>query len=163
MKFAGSFNGIIILLLLVLAFIKSAKDAKKKNQTSGEETPSIGDELREVFREIMDSHRSKPIPVPPPAHPAEPSHTKPSYSMTPTPFKAEPMGQEFVSSISQVTDFEKESSLKGYIKSEEMTRMVADLTTSREPHPIIDDLMGENREEEFRKAIIYSEILTRKY
>lgn len=158
MEFTGSFNGILILLILVLAFIKSTKDAKKKQQAESGSTPSVGRELKDIFKEIMESHKTEQKPVMPPVKPPKPSHT-----MTSRPLKAEPMGAEFVSSLSLVTDFEKESSLKGYKEPDKMTRKVEDSTIIKEPHPIVEDLMGENRDDEFRKAIIYSEILTRKY
>lgn len=158
MEFAASFNGILILLFLVLAFIKSAKDAKKKGQSSNETKPNLGEELKEIFKEIMDGHKGDNAPARPPMPPQERTT-----QMTPPSFSAEQMGKEFVSSLSLVTDFEKESSLKGYYTTERMKRMVTDRTTDKESHPVLDDLMGENREEEFKKAIIYSEILTRKY
>ncbi len=158
MEFSASFNGILILLFLVLAFIKSAKDAKKKGQSSNESKPNLGEELKDIFREIMEGHKGDTPPMSPPVPPS-----KRTTQMSPPSFSAEQMGKEFVSSLSLVTDFEKESSLKGYYTAERMKRMVTDRTAEKEPHPLLDDLMGENREEEFRKAIIYSEILARKY
>ena len=158
MVFTASLNGVLILLLLVIAFIKSAKDAKKKNQTTNKDQPGLGEELKEIFKEIMEGNTGGKTPVIPPIHPTERTE-----QLTPPAFSAEQMGKEFVSSLSLVADFEKESSLKGYYTTERMKRTVTERSVGTEPHPMLEDLMGENREEEFQKAIIYSEILTRKY
>lgn len=139
--------GDIVYFLLMLGFLVFGifNDSKKKKKNINQSTPPLNPD---VFPDKT---------LPPPLRKVAKKAKKLVPVQTPPP----PKRVEFQSSMDLVTDFEGESSLKGTIFDYKMP--VKAEKSLYEPHPILNDLTGEDGSEEIRKAIIYSEILKRKY
>lgn len=76
--------------------------------------------------------------------------------------------REFQSSMSLVTDFEKESSLEGslFVNDEGMRAVFSEVKEEDKTyplHPLVVDLLEKDSKEELKRAIIYSEIFQRKF
>ncbi|MDO5524413.1 MAG: hypothetical protein Q4G48_10265, partial [Bacteroidia bacterium] len=135
---------------------------KKKKKMMDKSTPPLNPEtdgdLREVFREVFQN-REKPQPPPPAPQTANRKNqpARPAFS------SARSGRREFQSSMDLVTNFEGESSLKGAIFSSGLFENQQEMKRIETLHPILEQLRGETGQAEIRKAIIYSEILKRKY
>ncbi len=155
----------VVYLILMLAFIVFGifNDSKKKKNRSESSTPPLNDDakdIREVFQDLFEK-REQVAPPPVPKE-METSRKQPKRDKR---FKqnTDPM-QAFESSLSLVTDFEGESSLKGYkfaendlVSSQEVAKK------AHETHPILKSLTEGDKQQEIQKALIYSEIINRKY
>jgi hypothetical protein len=87
------------------------------------------------------------------------------------------VNKDYRSSLDLVTDFDKQSSLKGSIfvydadssfaqeaDSSDMYEEEATAVYKKDSvHPLVEDLMGDSGINELKKMVIYSEILQRKY
>lgn len=70
---------------------------------------------------------------------------------------------EFQSSLGLVTDFEGESSLKDSMFASERFDNRPEMEAGETVHPILEQLRSKDGQSEIRKAVIYSEILNRRY
>ena len=157
--------GDIIYLLLMLAFFVFGifNDSKKKKKKVDTSTPPINPEydrkIRDVFREVFQhpEKQSAPPPVP---------KTAKIKSQAATPSLASVHSathREFQSSLDLVTNFEGESSLKGSLFTSELFDKQKEMKVTETFHPILEQLRSKEGQSEIRKAVIYSEILNRKY
>lgn len=151
-----------LILMLVFAVFGIFNDSKKRKKRVGEATQPVNreEEFRDVFREIFQNSSKQQTPPPVPRNiPAEKNRRK-SASMFQN---SKSRYQGFQSSLDLVTNFEGESSLKGSLYvSESLDRREAGKQTDIS-HPVLECLRGSERSTEVRKAVIYSEILKRKY
>lgn len=149
--------GDIVYLILIVAFMIFGffKEIRKKNRKIDESTEPVNTELGDLFRDVFDAGSTPHMP------PATDIETKKKNKETGKSLAS----KEFVfqSSMDLVTDFEGESSLKGHGFKEHLNEESLNRATLVELHPVLDDLTGENRSEELQKAIVYSEIIKRKY
>lgn len=153
--------GDIVYLILIVAFMIFGffKEIRKKNRKIDESTEPVNTEFGDVLRDIFQTAEDRPVPPPAPSVESQ----KRRESRKEFARKDKRGGYVFQSSMDLVTDFERESSLKGYSFKEHLNEESLDRATLVELHPVLDDLTGENRSEELQKAIVYSEIIKRKY
>lgn len=152
--------GDIIYLLLMLAFFVFGifNDSKKKKKKIDKSTEPINREIREVFREVFQNKEKQPVPPPTPK-----AVKKKSQVATPTISSAKSTRPAFQSSLDLVTNFEGESSLKGSMFASELFDKQKEMKMAEIFHPILEQLRSKDGQSEIRKAVIYSEILNRKY
>lgn len=145
--------GDILYLILIVVFIVFGffKDLNKKKKQIDESTPTLNEELKDVFREIFSQGGAPQVPPPAP----KPARKKPVVEKAPE--------YAFQSSMSFVADFEGESSLSHYKFPDYEMDSPIEKEVIIEAHPAIKDFTGDDSEAEFQKAILYSEILKRKY
>ena len=110
--------------------------------------------IREVFQKPQRQ------PVPPPTPKAVKNKSQPARSAVTS---ARNTYREFQSSLELVTDFEGESSLKGSMFASELFDNRPEMKAVETVHPILEQLRSKDGQSEIRKAVIYSEILNRKY
>ena len=154
--------GDIIYLLLMLAFFVFGifNDSKKKKKKISKSTQPVNleEEFRDVFREVFQKPQRQPIPPPTPK-----TVKNRSQLARPAMTSARSTRYEFQSSLDLVTDFEGESSLKGSLFASELFDNRSEMKTVETVHPILEQLRSKDGQSEIRKAVIYSEILNRKY
>jgi hypothetical protein len=154
--------GDIIYLILMLAFFVFGifNDSKKKQKKISKSTQPVNreGEFRDVFREIFQKPQQQPVPPPTPK-----TVRSKSQLAKPTLASARSTYREFQSSLDLVTDFEGESSLKGSLFASELFDNHREMKAVETFHPILEQLRSKNGQSEIRKAVIYSEILNRKY
>ncbi|MDO5664854.1 MAG: hypothetical protein Q4G63_06325 [Bacteroidia bacterium] len=152
--------GDIIYLILMLAFFVFGifNDSKKKKKKIDKSTEPINREIREVFREIFQNNEKQPIPSPTLKTEKRKDQVVPP-SITP----AKSPHREFQSSLDLVTNFEGESSLKGSMFASELFDNQKEMKVAETFHPILERLRSKDGQSEIQKAIIYTEILNRKY
>ena len=155
----------VVYLILMLAFVVFGifNDSKKKKQDMGDSTNSTDKKetnVRDVFRELFEKIEQRDVPPPMPKQDM-PKRMQPSREKR---FKQShnPMAG-FESSMSLVTDFEGESSLKGYNFAEMSIDESITKESEKQIHPLIHDIIQADNKSELQKAILYSEILKRKY
>ena len=155
----------VVYLILMGAFVVFGifNDSKKKKKAIDTSTKPLNDDakdMRDVFRDLLErTERKNPPPVP------KKNSTKRKEPSREKRFKqsSDPM-HGFESSMGLVTDFTKESSLKGYDFVDEGSTKVLEINNEiGYQHPILENLVEGDRQSEFKKAIIYSEIINRKY
>ncbi len=157
--------GDIVYLILMLGFIVFGifNDSKKKKRKADTSTPPInpGDDLdiRDVFREVFQNSDKSSAPPPAPKKTDRKASQKAATATIPTE-KSRPV---FQSSMDLVTNFEGESSLKGSMFASELMDTRKEMKVSETFHPILEQLRSKDGQAEMRKAVIYSEILNRKY
>ncbi len=131
----------------------------------------VGDFRKKKASKQQNAPKGTPIPK------AKPKKMKPATipsqnrweNQTPPPVatqtRVEPMvHKEFQSSLNLSASTEGYSSLQDSLLTNTSHEQISETDTKiTQLHPILKDLTGENRGSEFRKAIIYSEILKRKY
>lgn len=150
--------GDIVYLILIIAFMFFGffKEFRKKNRRTDAHTEPENRDSRDLFDEIFgtdDQHQTPPpVPAVKKQRPPEKEKTMRSKAYV------------FQSSMDLVTDFEGESSLKGYKFKDHLKKdESADHRTAATAHSLLNELTGANRRRELKKAIIYSELLKRKY
>ena len=135
--------GDIIYLILLLAFVVFGifNDSKKR-------------------KKISESTQPEKQPIPPPT----PKTVKSKSQLArPTASSAGYTYREFQSSLDLVTNFEGESSLKGSMFASGLFDNHREMKVEETLHPILEQLRSKDGQSEIRKAVIYSEILNRKY
>lgn len=154
--------GDIIYLILILAFFVFGifNDSKKKKKEISKNTQPVNleEEFRDVFREVFQKPQRQSVPPPTPK-----TVKNKSQLARPTITSARSTHWEFQSSLDLVTDFEGESSLKGSMFASELFNNRQEMKAMETVHPILEQLRSKNGQSEIRKAVIYSEILNRKY
>lgn len=157
-------NDVVYLILMagfvVFGIFNDSK--KKKNKPVDTSTKPLNKDVkdvRELFRDLIEQAKQvTPPPVPKEKLPQrdQPLRRK-RFETNINPIHG------FESSMNLVTNFEEESSLKGYnFVSENME--VLDISDDvGYTHPILKGLSRGDRHSEFKKAIIYSEIMNRRY
>lgn len=156
--------GDIVYLILMLGFIVFGifNDSKKKKRKADTSTPPINPEddrdIRDVFREVFQNS-DKPSTPPPAPKKTDRKSSREVVAAIPA-NKTRPV---FQSSMDLVTNFEGESSLKGSMFASELTNKQKEMKVSETFHPILEQLRSKDGQAEMRKAVIYSEILNRKY
>ncbi|MGI6046901.1 MAG: hypothetical protein ACOYEG_02645 [Petrimonas sp.] len=154
--------GDIIYLLLMFAFIVFGifNDSKKKKKKVSESTQPVNreEEFRDVIREIFQKPQKQSVPPPTPK-----TVKRKTQVVTPSFSSAKSTHREFQSSLDLVTDFEGESSLKGSMFASELFENQKEMKVTETLHPILKQLRSKDGQSEIRKAVIYSEILNRKY
>lgn len=150
----------VIYLILMIGFVVFGifNDSKKKKSKTGTITPPINPyALEEGDRETQKKVDAPPVVL----------RKKPilSTKQKPTSKKltSKNDSSEFQSSIDLVTDFEAESSLKDFKKRMSLMKEVSEPYEFPTEHPLLEDLANQDKTIEMKKAIIYSEILKRKY
>ncbi len=147
----------VVYLILMIVFVVFGifNDSKKKKKKINTSTPPFSPNAR---GEEDDLEMPPPIPKEKVSQRKMVEHRK-RFTQTPDPM------QTFESSMNLVTDFEKESSLKGYEFSIKKMDSSSDASGDgmKHPHPILESIIEGDRQAEFQKAIIYSEIINRKY
>ena len=155
----------VVYLILMVGFVVFGifNDSKKKKNkpvdTSTEPLNKDVKNVRELFRDLIEQAKQvTPPPVPKEKLPQRDQPVRRKRFET----NINPI-HGFESSMNLVTNFEEESSLKGYnFVSENME--VLDISDDvGYTHPILKGLLIGDRHSEFKKAIIYSEIINRKY
>lgn len=136
--------GDIIYLILLLAFVVFGifNDSNKKR------------------KKISESTQPEKQPIPPPTPKTVKSKSQLARSTI------NPVGRtyrEFQSSLDLVTNFEGESSLKGSMFASGLFDNHQEMKVEETIHPILEQLRSKDGQSEIRKAVIYSEILNRKY
>lgn len=151
--------GDIIYFLVMLGAIVFGifNDYKKKQQKADTSTPpknkseyNLGDVIREIFQESGSQKTPPPAPV------------KQKKTVIPKAVPAVTARPEFKSSLDLVTDFEGESSLKGHIFNQQPFESQIQKETAKTVHPLLQQLK-QGGSSEIRRAVIYSEILQKKY
>ncbi len=152
--------GDIIYLLLMLAFFVFGifNDSKKKKKKINKSTEPINREIREVFREVFQNKEKQPVPPPTPT-----TVKRKKQPVTTATSTAKYTPREFQSSLDLVTNFEGESSLKGSMFASDLFDGQKEMKARETFHPILEQLRSRDGQSEIRKAVIYSEILNRKY
>ena len=153
--------GDILYLILIIVFIVFGifKDLKKKKRRIEENNEPTTKSLDEVFKELFGQSESNQTPPPVPEKVQKMKRKTDKISM-PVPNKGR---YQFQSSMELTTNFEGESSLSGYDFPDYELESPIEKEIVEKKHHLLEDLAGDNSESEFRKAIIYSEILKRKY
>lgn len=153
--------GDIIYLILMFAFLVFGifKDSGKKQKKVSKSTQPVNSEedFRELVREIFQRPQREPVPPPTPKAVSRKQPVKPII------VSSEGSRPVFQSSMELVTDFEGASSLK---ESAFMSQLFSDreeLKPVEKVHPVLEQLRGGEGVSEIRKAVIYSELLERKY
>ena len=154
--------GDIIYLILMLAFfvfgIFNDSKKKKKKISKSPQPVNLEEEFRDVFREVFQKPQRQPI------SPPTPKTVKNENRLArPAMASARSTRWEFQSSLDLVTDFEGESSLKGSMFASERFDNHHEMKEMETVHPILEQLRSKNGQSEIRKAVIYSEILNRRY
>lgn len=155
----------VVYLILMVGFVvfgifnDSKKKKKKSVDTSTEPLNKDVKDVRELFRDLIEQAKQvTPPPVPKEKLPQrdQPARKK-RFDTSINPIHG------FESSMNLVTNFEEESSLRGYnFVSEDME--VMDISDDiGYTHPILKSLSKGDRQSEFKKAIIYSEIINKRY
>lgn len=154
--------GDIIYLILLLAFFVFGifNDSKKKKKKISKSTQPVNleEEFRDVFREVFQKPQKQPVPPPTPK--VVKSKSQPA---RPAMASARSTRWEFQSSLGLVTDFEGESSLKDSMFASERFDNRPEMEAGETVHPILEQLRSKDGQSEIRKAVIYSEILNRRY
>lgn len=156
MEFGDILYIILILVFIVFGFFKDLNKRKKNNNTNTEaENKNLGDVFKEVFAQMEKPQTPPPVP----------GSVRREQKKRPAPVTSPSVRSEyqFQSSMDLIMDFEDESSLSGYIFPDYDLDSPIDKQAANVSHPVLEDLTGNNRESEFQKAIIYSEILKRRY
>lgn len=131
---------VIVIFILFGFFNKSKKEEKKKQMTTSQRpSPVTG------LPQLPNKQKNKGIRIERPQQP-------------PPPVKR----PEFQSSLNLVMNFEGESSLQNSIYVNENEVSEAEQTNTETVHPIVGELIQADVNE-LRRAVIYSEILHRKY
>lgn len=157
--------GDIVYLILMLGFIVFGifNDSKKKKRKIDTSTPPLNPEnerrVPEVFREIFQTPDKQSVPPPVPRTSSKKTSQKAASKAMP-PKTTRPV---FQSSMDLVTNFEGESSLKGSMFASDLMEKQTEMTSTETFHPILEQLRSKDGQAEMRKAIIYSEILNKKY
>lgn len=157
----------VVYLILMIGFVVFGifNDSKKKKKAIDSSTEPINKDvkdvkdMRDIFRDLLEqAKQGTPPPVPKDVTKSRKDIKREKRFKQNT----NPM-HGFESSMELVTDFERESSLRGYnFVSESMN--VEDIDDDQGySHPVLDDFSEGDRQSEFTKAIIYSEIINRKY
>ncbi|MDR1743903.1 MAG: hypothetical protein LBR48_08840 [Dysgonamonadaceae bacterium] len=147
---------IVILFVAILGFFnKSKKEQQTKDQDKGApESPVFPSTIPDIVRKIQDARelkeikgRRQPVPV----------------------AEAAPKQKNFAPSVSTITSsIEGQSSLKGSLYVDD-SPFDGDRIGEQSPketrpsHPLIADLAGDGLQGELRKAVLYAEILNRRY
>lgn len=158
----------VVYLILMLGFVVFGifNDSKKKKRKLDSSTESLnGDEdeseVRDVFRDIFKKFEQQHTPPPTPVATSTTKRKQPTHEKR---FKQSAGAMDsFESSMSLVTNFERESSLKDFRFANESLEVSDFPDTDKTVHPLLNDLTGGDIQAEIRKAILYSEILNRKY
>lgn len=138
----------IVVFFLILGFFNKSKKEKKTMQQ---------------MEKDVESEKSKSIPFPFPKN-----FRKENPPPIPADIPKSTIRREFQSSMSLVTDFQKESSLEGtlYVNDEGMQAVFSGQSEDNTTiiiHPLVADLLENDPQEELKKAIIYSEIFQHKF
>lgn len=156
MDFGDIIYYVLVVFFLILSFFNKSKKEKKAQKQLSQPTQS------KPFSTRKTSTKNHSIPIP--------KRIWKSETLPPTPETVPPTykRREFQSSLSLVTDFEKESSLEGslYVNDEGMRAIFSEQTENNKSvaiHPLVTELLNNNINEELRKAVIYSEIFQRKF
>lgn len=157
MEFGDILYVILILVFIVFGFFKDLSKKKRDNLEKADPADkSLGDVFKEVFTQL--ERPQNPPPVPAPAKKEEKKRSATAFSAPAS------IDSEFQSSMDLIMDFESESSLSDYVFPDyDLDSPSVKKQKKRGDHPILEDLTGDNKESEFLKAIIYSEILNRRY
>ncbi len=142
------FGDILYIIALIFFFVFGIfNDARKKKKQVSQNTPPLNQEVfpeRIPKRQVPKTIKSRvkenlPPPAPKPVH------------------------REFQSSLDLVSNYEGQSSIKSSIFVDDLREHYKEQRETQAVHPILKELKSEGGSEEIRKAIIYSEILQRKY
>lgn len=156
---------ILMLVFVVFGIFNDSKKKKKRAQTSAQPNSEESEKsVKDIFQELFeipsaDSDSSTPPPIPKRAK----ANTREQKRESRFKQSTNPV-HSFESSLSLVTDFEGESSLKGYkFVNDDLSVTSDDDDESYYTHPVLQSLSQGNKQNEIQKAIIYSEIINRKY
>ncbi len=145
-------------------FNDSKKKKKKITDNSTEPVNKEWSDVGDVFREIFEGDVQRTPPPIPTKKIVNPKTPNPNREKR---FKqSDNLLDGFESSLSLVTDFEGESSLKGYKFDMEVMEVIedgAERYSSSFANSILSNFNSGDKQLELKKAIIYSEILNRKY
>ena len=165
MEIGDLFYIIILSLFMILGFFNDLRKKKNEQKQQSHPNPDI-------------NHSDEPEIIPPlykKITPPDPKviNRKRSWENNTTKRHAQEGGSVFQSSMKYLTDFDKESSLKNsifvndtgktYMQVEDSQGGNKTLNNRTLGGDIISDLTGENSRNELVKALIYSEIMKRKY
>ena len=147
--------GDTLYIILMLAFFVFGifNDYQKKKKKADKSTQPLN---REVFRDDKEPQLPPPTPI-------ILGRTK-KQPVVPAAVPVKDVHRGFQSSMDLVTNFEGESSLKSSIfMSNLFDRSDSEIHSTDIAHPILKQMKSDVGLSEIRKAIIYSEILQRKY